>query len=305
METTLTHEMAANLPHETATNVLPGDAWYTLAERDRICRLVFTFILLSLLYSFFSHTLVHQLQAPVLRFPYVDPSYWILHLASIPEFITGHFIVAGLFDGTLFLTCILTLLFPASRSFIIFFFGLYLIYFITFNSYGALHTGSKIGILLMPIPFMARGPRSFTYLWQGMRYLALFVYADAFLWKFFRWTWLTNDQAILVIKKNLTAYLYFNAHTAQANVYRWFLLHPSVANWLFKAGILAEGTFLLGFFTTKFDRYLFLLSILLPVGFLFFADAFFFELIILSFTYHIPGFLRPATRLPGQATPAP
>lgn len=288
-----------------APTLNPGTAWYTSAQRQRMCRLVFSFILLSLLYSFFSHTLVHQLQAPVLKFPYVDLCYWALHLASIPEFISGHFIVAALFDGMLFLTCLLTLLFPERRWFAVLFFGLYFIYFIIVNTYGALHTSSKVGILLMAIPFMARSLRTFTFLWQGMRYLALFMYADAFLWKFFRWSWLDNDQATGVIKKNLTAYLYFHSHTVQAAVYNWFLRHATLTGWLFKTGMLLEGLFLLGFFTTKFDRYLFLISILLPIGFYFFADAFFFELIILSFTYHIPGFLHPAARPPGRVTPDP
>jgi len=45
-----------------------------------------------------------------------------------------------------------------------------------------------------------------------------------------------------------------------------------------------EGFFIVGFFTRKYDRYLFILSILLPVGFWLIADANFVEFIILNLT---------------------
>jgi hypothetical protein len=257
---------------------------YTAADRRRMCRIVFTFILFSLAYSWFSDTLVHQLRGPVLRYPYVDLSYWVFHLAGIPGFISGDPVIAWLFDGALIGCCMLVLVFPDRRIFAGLFFGLYFIYFILFNSYGLLHTSSKIGILLMPLPFLARGTRAFGLLWQGMRYFACFAYADAFLWKLFRGTWLYAQQGVEIIKENLTPYLYFHPHTLQTGIYTWCLQHAGFTNGLFVAGFLAEGVFLVGFFTRRFDRYLFLLSILLPVGFLFLSDAFFFELIILGLT---------------------
>ena len=52
----------------------------------------------------------------------------------------------------------------------------------------------------------------------------------------------------------------------------------------FIAGTILEGLFIVGFFTRKYDKYLLIFSIFLPLGFWFTADAYFFEFLILSLT---------------------
>lgn len=257
---------------------------YTSWEKKLLCRITFACIFGSLVYSLVSHTLVHQLREPVLRFPYVDLTYWILHLLQVPEFITGHYIVACIFDGALFTFCVLSFLYPGKRLFIGLFTLLYFIYFIIYNTYGAHHTAHKIGILLMPIPFLAASGRSFNYLWQSLRYFLLFVFSSAFIWKLGRLSWLHEDQGILIMKKNLAAYLYFNPSTTLAGLYRWFLQHPAIVNSLFIAGFILEGLFIIGFFTKKYDYYLLIAAILLITGFWFMADALFVELLIVGLT---------------------
>jgi hypothetical protein len=264
-------------------NLTPGD-FYSPPERIWLCRIVFLFIFFSLLYSLASNTLLHQIGKPVIKFPYVDLTYWVMHLLQIPEAITSHYVIAVAFDLLLFTTCILCFLYPNKRAFIIAFTVLYFIYFITFNTYGTHHTNPKIGVLLAPVPFVVRNNNSFNYLWQGLRYFLVFSYSSAFLWKFFRFTWLHNNQGILIMKKNLAGYLYFDPNSWLAGIYYWFLQHTAVVNALFIAGFILEGLFIIGLFTRKFDWYLFLLSLLLPLGFWFIADALFFELLILSIT---------------------
>lgn len=264
--------------------ILTHNTEYTSPEQKLLCRITFAGIFGSLVYSLLSHTLTHQLCAPVLKYPYVDLTYWLLHLLQIPEFITGHYIVACLFDGALFAFCILSFGYPGKRLFIGLFTLLYFIYFIIFNTYGAHHTGPKIGFLLIPLPFLVANERSFNYLWQSLRYFLLFAYSSAFAWKLLRFSWLYEDQGVLIMKKNLAAYLYFNPSTTQAEVYRWLLQHPAIVNSLFITGFIMEGLFIIGFFTRKYDRFLLLLSVLLPLGFYFMADAAFFELLLLSLT---------------------
>ncbi|MEO6000963.1 MAG: hypothetical protein ABIN89_29220 [Chitinophagaceae bacterium] len=269
--------MAAAIGNEAANN--------NTGQRNLLCRLVFAFIFFFLLYYQFSNTLVHQLQSPVLKFPYVDITYWIFHLLKIPELITRNYLISCCFDNLLFVSCLLSFFFPNRRGFIILFFLLYFIYFIIFNTYGTHHTHSKIGILLMPVPFMFRRPITFKYMWEAMRYFALFFYADAFLWKLFRFTFLHADQGILILKRNFAAYLYYNSQTFLGGAYTWLLHNPYLIELIFYTGFIAEGFFLVGFFTRRYDRYLILISILMPVGFLFLSDAFFFEMLVLSFTF--------------------
>lgn len=259
------------------------EIYFSEKQTGFLCRLVFTIILVDLAFSGLSNTLVHQLQSPVLKFTYLDPVFWAMHILGIPETITSHIYLAWFWDGMLFITCGLVIIFPGNKWLIVSFIIFYFVYYIIFNSFGTHHTHSLVPFLIAPVVFLF-SKKSFLFAWHGLRYFFLFSYSAAFLWKFFRFSWLQVDQGNLIIKKNLTPYLFFNSHTYLADFYFWFLQNPGIVYVIYLAGFILEGLFIVGFFTRKFDRYLFVISLLLPLGFWFMADAMFYEMIILSLT---------------------
>lgn len=248
-----------------------------------LCRIVFTIILIDLVFTAFSNTLIHQLQSPVLKFPYVDPTFWAMHLLRIPELISSNLSIAWIWDIVLFLSCIGVIFFPKKKWLIAVFIIFYFVYYIIFNSFGLHHTHSLIPVLITPIAFLY-SKKSFSFAWQGLRYFLLFSYSAAFLWKFFRFSWLESNQGLLIAKENLTPYLYFNPQTRLAGLYVWFFNHPVFLETIFLSGFFLEGVFIIGFFTRKYDKILFIISLLLPFGFWFLADAVFYEMVILSLT---------------------
>jgi hypothetical protein len=266
---------------------------YNDTERKFIARIAFTGVLASLLYSFFAHTLLHQLQSPVLKYPYVDLTYWAFHWLGVPEFITAHYWVAVLFDTLLAGSCVMAMW--KQRFWALLFAVLYFIYFIVFNTYGAHHTNHKIGMLLIAVPFIVRDIVSFNLLWEGLRYFLLFSYSSSFLWKLFRMSWWHPDQGLLIMRKNFL-------HDVDG-LHTWLLSHPQLVNVFFSAGFLLEGLFIAGFFTKRFDKGLLIVSILLVIGFWLMADAHFFELLILSLTLvnfkALMRLTRPAGFVPG------
>ncbi len=262
---------------EVSEDIIP------VQKRILLCRIVFTFILFALIYAALSNTLFHQLQSPVLKYPYVDPAYWMMHLLRIPDAIVSNYTVAWVFDILLFASCIGCIVYPFRKIFIIVFLLIYFIYFITFNSYGAHHTHAGVGILLAPIPFLFSGT-TFSLLLQALRYNTLFIYASAFLWKLFRLSFLNDNHGLLILKNNLTPYLYYTPGSQLSKFYMGILQHPSLANIMYILGFILEGTFITGFFTKQYDKYLFMFSIILVIGFWFLADAGFFQLLILSLT---------------------
>ncbi|MEO5650339.1 MAG: hypothetical protein ABIR03_10515, partial [Ginsengibacter sp.] len=124
------------------------DKEFSLRHITILCRIVFAIILIDLTLAGFSNVLVHQLQSPVLKFPYVDPTFWAMHLLHIPEFITSHFYVSLALDILLFGTCIFALIFPHKKWIIALFIISYFVYYIIFNSFGAHHKHSRIPILI-------------------------------------------------------------------------------------------------------------------------------------------------------------
>ncbi len=257
-----------------------------VSYRDWLCRICFLLIFVSLIYSFFSHTLVSQLQSPVLKFPATDLMYWLIHFIRIPELISGNTKIAVAFDILLVGSCMLVFCFPEKRTWVRIFFVLYFIYFIIYNSFGMHHVHSRIGILLLSIPFLIRDEQGFILIWQGLRYYICFIYASAFLWKLLRGSWLYSEQGILIMKRNLTPYIYFNPQSVLSQVYYFLFQNPVLPDILMKTGFLMEGVFIIGFFTRRFDNYLFLFSILLTLGFLFMADALFLEVAFLTIVFY-------------------
>lgn len=256
---------------------------FSLIYIDILCRIVFAIILYNLILTAFSNTLIHQLRAPVLKSPYVDPTYWVMHLLHLPELISSNIYLAWLLDILLFATCIGALIFPRQKWIIGLYIAFYFVYTIIFNSYGIDHTHPQIVFLITPVPFLF-SQKAFSYTWEGLRYFFLFSYSAAFLWKFLRFSWLQSDQGVLIMKRNLAPYLYYNPDTFLANVYVWFLNNPFWVNAIFIIGFIAEGAFIIGFFTKKYDKYLFFLSLALLLGFWFLADAVFYGQVIYSLT---------------------
>lgn len=258
----------------------------TIPDNKRIllCRIVFCFILFVLIYLSISNTLFHQLQSPVLKYPYVDPVYWLMHLLRIPDVIISNYTVAYVFDILLFASCISIIIYPLKRIFIIVFLLTYFVYFITFNSYGGHHTHAGVGILLVSIPFLFRKNITFSLAWQALRYYTLFIYVSAFFWKLFRLSFMNQDQGLLILKNNLAAYLYYNPGNALSKFYWWLLQNPVWVNAMYIGGFILEGIFIIGFFTKRYDKYLLFFSLIMVIGFWLLADALFFQLLILSFT---------------------
>jgi len=257
-----------------------------ISYRNWLCRFCFLLIFGSLIYYFVSHTLISQLHSPVLKFASTDLTYWVFHIIHIPGLISGNPVIAVTFDILLIGSCMLVICFPEKRFWARIFFVLYFIYFVIYNSFGMHHVHSRIGILLLSAPFLIRDEEGFVIFWQGLRYYVCYIYSSAFLWKLFRGSWLYGEQGILIIKKNLTPYIYFNPRSVLSQVYYFLFRYPVLPDILMKTGFLMEGFFILGFFTKRFDNYLFLFSILLTLGFVFMADALFFEIAFLAIVFY-------------------
>jgi hypothetical protein len=52
-----------------------------------------------------------------------------------------------------------------------------------------------------------------------------------------------------------------------------------------------EGLFIIGFFTKKYDPVLFIISLILPLGFWFMADALFYEMALFGLTLLSPAII--------------
>lgn len=257
----------------------------TQPVRRLIAYVAFAIVLISISYRWYSGVMLHQMQEPVMRYAYVDPTYWLAMIIQLPQLLTSNFWVALFFDIALIATASAALVNVRQRIAALLYTILIALYILCFNTYGMHHTHCLVGMLFIGIPFMARRDQSFTFLWDGLRYFTLWIYSSAFLWKFCRGILWNPNQSLADVLENNAAYLAYNPDSYLAQFLWWIIDHPTLLMILFILTILGEGLFIIGFFTKRFDLVLFFLSIVFHIATFITVDVVFFELWILSLVF--------------------
>ena len=246
--------------------------------------IVFGFSFIALLFRWCCGVMLHQLCAPVMTYPYLDPALWVLHLLHIPEFLTGNAVAAWCFDiGMLVSAAVLTVWQP--RGWVAAWVVCVFLYMECYNTYGGSHTHCLVGLLFAPIPFLFREPRRFAFAMQGLRYYTLWIYASAFGWKLLRgFMWQPLHGSGIIAAEN-ALYLHQHPNTWLAHSLQWLILHPPYAQIIVVGGALLQSVFWVGFFTKRFDKLLFVLPFLFHAATYFLLDVVFYEVLVLQVAF--------------------
>ena len=269
-------------------------------ERIVLCRLVFTFIFLCLLFRFFLNATPPNLLQPPLFNLNLDLTYWLYQYFKVPKSVVYNHTGAIIFDVLLFGFCIMAILFPSKRIIIIFFSFLFLIYVITYNTYIVHHAHPLTILTLITIPFWFKKNKHWELMWEGMRYYVCYVYTMSFIWK----TVLSNsffyrNQGIGSAKLNLAEYIYHHPGNFITSIYTFFIAHPYLLNIGNTFIFLLEGLMVVGFFSKKYDRILMILPVIIHISTYIFANVFFIEMLVLVFAF----FKKEDSQLIGQRLP--
>ena len=225
-----------------------------------------------------------QLQRPVLTSFHYDLAMWFYKLSGLAYLIAQNHVTASLFTGLLFTSGILAFIFPLQRRFTIPFTLLFFLLALNFNFYLTHNSHYLAGALWLLFALWPRKDEHFAWLWDGLRYYTCWVYAAAFIWKIIHGSFFQWDAGMISSRENLIGYLYQNPDTITAHFYYWMFDHPALVNIGHKIVCCAEGLFLLGFFTRRFDKMLIGCIIFIHLSTYLFADVFFAELMMLAFT---------------------
>ncbi len=230
-------------------------------------------------YRYFSHTLIHQLGEPILKSVEADNVYWLLHLCKIPDFFIQKN-VALCFDFGLLLGMLVNLIWVKDRGITFIIWVLWMLYFIVFHSYFMHHGHSLIGLLFVMVPFVLP-ERYFYEAMRGVRYYALFIYVSAGLWKLFRGDFFSLAYFSDVLQKQNIEILLQHPEHFQSKFIAGLLDYMAVTYFMWMILMLVQISFVVGFFTEKYDKKLMLVSFLFPVISCFLMNINFFEFFIL------------------------
>lgn len=246
-------------------------------------KFVYGFGLLVFLYHFVANSLLSQLQQPVIIYPDVDNTYWLLHLLNVPRFIVQHPVLAVTLDMSLFALPILFLLF-SNRWVAVLYTCVVALYSICFNSFAAHHYHGLIGLIVMSIPFWFKREDKFVLAWDGARYYFLFVFASAGLWKLARLSWLIPEHFSMVLTEQNIAYLFHNKSGIFVSLVKLFIENIWLSYIAYLLVIIAQLSFTAGFFTRRFDKFYLAAMLVFFVFNYLLMGIVSFELLVLGFT---------------------
>lgn len=119
--------------------------------------------------------------------------------------------------------------------------------------------------LLFPLIFLADNPKTFSLLFQGLRYFFLFFFASSGVWKLAQGGIFSLSQMSGVLLFQHNQLLTNSPAYWQSQLILYFIQRPQLSYLLYLSATLLELFFFIGFFTKKYDRLLVLLFILFVI----------------------------------------
>lgn len=244
---------------------------------------VFGVALLILLNRLWASSLFTGMKHPVFLFQQNEWAYQLFLQINIHQTITGHFLVALLFDLALFTTPALFII-TLKRAYAIAFSGLLLIYFFTFNLVTGHHYHGLIAAIVITLPFWTSKEQHFNLLWQAARYYWLYIFVSAALWKILRGSIFYTEQLSNILQAQQLHLLLQKPDSPHAQMVQYLIANNTTAHAVLIINVLVQLSFLIGFFTKKFDHLLFALAFIFCLANYFVMSIVSVELLILNLT---------------------
>jgi hypothetical protein len=124
---------------------------------------------------------------------------------------------------------------------------------------------AHVGWLLFPMVLMIKDLQSFWLMLSGMRYYVLFFFGSAGLWKLYGGGVFHLDQMSNVLLLQHKDLLVTSANHLYTQWIKMLITHPSLSWSLFAGATILELSFIVGFFTKRFDKLLCIFALLFIV----------------------------------------
>lgn len=212
--------------------------------------------------------LYHIIDIPI-KFPHVDLMYKLFMIFPLVEELSNYKWIGAIMD--LFaLFCPLILIFHKNRSLIISNLVVFLIHSLLFNISYHHHFHFIVMYIFAYVPFISYKSEHRQLLWEWFRYYGLFIMSSAALWKLSRGNCFNPHQFSNILIYQHLELLSRVDLSLYGSFIRYFIRHTLLSQWIFLGAIGLELSFILGFFTKKYDVLLaYLLLVFLVFNWLF------------------------------------
>lgn len=225
-------------------------------EQAQIQRFIWLFLSFVWLFRCYQGLLLFQLhQAPFISVK-ADNIFWIYHASQIPYWVIKYQALAFAMDIMWLIIALIGIFKVQNRWLAGLAFLLVFNYLIIFNSLSTHHEHILVGLLFFMPLLWVRDKTNFVLIFAGIRYYAIFTLFSAGIWKVYRGSLFIPNQMSEILKHQHIDYLISYPETYFSNTITYLITHPSLANLLWYGAWFIELSFVLGFFTRRFDKLL-------------------------------------------------
>jgi hypothetical protein len=226
-----------------------------------------------------------QLMQPIFSDTKADRFYWLLDSVGILKALIQFMPLSLGIDLLLFILPILMIAYPSNRIYALFYLPIFVLYFSAYNVSATHQEHTLIGAIAMAFLLCFKDNLRFSTVFSAIRYYTCFLMASAFFWKLSRGALWHEGQMINTLKMQHASLLTSDDSSLYSDWINYLIDNPMFANGLWWGAALIELSFLLGFFSRRFDSILFWLFWLFIIADFFVMGLHFWELGILSLLF--------------------
>jgi hypothetical protein len=138
----------------------------------------------------------------------------------------------------------------------ILFFAYLALYFLLADIFWQMHYEPFILLFLLAFAWTTNRPGRFYSLMTVCRYYFLYVFVSAAIWKLARGAVFNGQEMSRILLLHHTDLLTGDCSSFACRAYRWLIVHPVISQALYIGDALLEASFIIGFFTRRWDRWL-------------------------------------------------
>ncbi|MBK9328204.1 MAG: hypothetical protein IPM95_02590 [Sphingobacteriales bacterium] len=227
---------------------------------EKYAKRVFIWFFLLLLFRIYSHALlIYTFDQPV-KGPGTDYTFWLSHLLCFPEFIIHNRWACCIIDAGVIMLSLAAVLSDKNRNgitilLILFFF----VQRITLESYSVSHTKSISCLFAALLPFCFKKSETTELLIEFGRFFLIYILVISAYHKFQHGALLGTDTFSAILVNQHTDLAVLHPGHISYKVAKLLIQYPFAANLAFKLLFITQSFFIIGIFTKRADRILFVL----------------------------------------------
>lgn len=234
-------------------------------ELDTYAKIVLSYFLILYFYRIYSGSILTSIFNQPLIDVANDYTYWLINLTQLPSYIISNYWSCILIDVIVLLLCIVCIFTKKQRfvfaSILLF---LFFIQRITLGTFSNTHTKSISCVMVAILPFCFKKESNSTLMIEFGRYFLIYILVISAYHKFVNGALVPHNFVNVLINQHVDLTTLNPSHISY-RVATYIIQHPTLADILFYTLFITQLSFIIGVFTKKMDKILFLMLLCFAV----------------------------------------